>query len=108
MGGWQGGISQRIGIVDRLHLLMIRTAKETECLHDPEGEDPLRSGVEGTVCFGLDSAEYEIDLNAAHSQELHTSLRAYITHVLKIGGARRISRGAHRNAGAVDTRAVCA
>jgi hypothetical protein len=74
---------------------------QTLYIDDIDGSD-----AEGTVRFGLDGADYEIDLNAAHSQELRISLQAYITHARKVGGTRRISRGARRNAGAVDTHAV--
>jgi hypothetical protein len=38
------------------------------------------SEAEGTVRFGLDGAGYEIDLSAAHSQELRTALQEYIAH----------------------------
>ncbi len=74
---------------------------QTLYIDDIDGSD-----AEGTVRFGLDGADYEIDLNAAHSQELRTSLQAYITHARKVGGIRRSSRGARRNASAIDTHAV--
>ncbi len=61
---------------------------------------------EGTVRFGLDGADYEIDLNAAHSQALRASLQTYISHARKVGGTRRISRGGKRNVIAIDTHAV--
>ena len=32
----------------------------------------------GTVRFGLDGTDYEIDLNAAHTDELHATLGTYI------------------------------
>lgn len=50
---------------------------------------------EGTVRFGLDGTEYEIDLSAAHSDELHKALERYIGHARKVGGgaARRAPRG---------------
>jgi Lsr2 len=74
---------------------------QTLYIDDIDGSD-----AEGTVRFGLDGADYEIDLNAAHSQELRASLQAYITHARKVGGSRRVRRGARRNASAVDTHAV--
>jgi Lsr2 len=74
---------------------------QTRYIDDIDGSD-----AEGTVRFGLDGADYEIDLNAAHSQELRASLQAYITHARKVGGSRRARRGARRNASAVDTHAV--
>lgn len=63
---------------------------------------------EGTVRFGLDGADYEIDLSTTHSDELHAALQAYIAHARKLTGAAR--RGATvragRRASAVDTAAV--
>jgi hypothetical protein len=41
------------------------------------------SAAEGTVWFGLDGVEYEIDLSAEHSQELRDALSRYV------GAARR-------------------
>ena len=52
---------------------------------------------EGTVRFALDGTEYEIDLNAEHSEELRTALGKYVTHARKVGGgARRGGRVAGR------------
>jgi nucleoid-associated protein Lsr2 len=52
---------------------------------------------EGTVRFALDGTEYEIDLNAKHSDELRSALGKYVTHARKVGGsARRAGRGAGR------------
>ena len=60
----------------------------------------------GTVRFGLDGTQYEIDLSAAHSQELRTALEQYISHARRIAGtARRAARGTRGN-GAVDTAKV--
>lgn len=54
---------------------------------------------EGTVRFALDGTEYEIDLNAEHSQELRSALGRYVTHARKVGGtARRGGRTAGRGA----------
>jgi len=63
---------------------------------------------EGTVRFGLDGTEYEIDLNEAHSTELRKSLEAYITNARKAGGARRSTRGSDRKAAGngIDTTAI--
>jgi hypothetical protein len=36
------------------------------------------SAAEGTVRFGLDGAEHEIDLNAAHDRELRDALTRYV------------------------------
>jgi hypothetical protein len=52
------------------------------------------SEAEGTVRFGLDGAEYEIDLNAEHAQALRDALARYV------GAARRAGGGTRRPAGA--------
>ena len=36
------------------------------------------SEADGTIRFGLDGAEYEIDLNAKHAQELRDVLARYV------------------------------
>jgi hypothetical protein len=52
---------------------------------------------EGTVRFALDGTEYEIDLNAKHSDELRSAIGKYVTHARKVGGsARRAGRAAGR------------
>ena len=52
---------------------------------------------EGTVRFALDGTDYEIDLNAKHSEELRSALGKYVSHARKVGGsARRAGRGAGR------------
>jgi hypothetical protein len=62
---------------------------------------------DGTVRFGLDGTEYEIDLNARHAEELRKVLANYVTHGRKAGGTtRRASRGRRSNAEAVDTAKV--
>jgi hypothetical protein len=61
---------------------------------------------EGTVRFGLDGTDYEIDLSAAHNEELHEVLAGYVTHARKAAGtARRAPRG-RRGPDALDTRKV--
>jgi hypothetical protein len=62
---------------------------------------------EGTVRFALDGAEYEIDLNAKHSEELRSALGTYVTHARKVGGtARRGTVRGGRRPSTVDTVAV--
>ena len=62
---------------------------------------------EGTVHFGLDGSEYEIDLNAKHSEELRNALANYVSHARKVGGtARRGTARASRRSSTVDTVAV--
>lgn len=62
---------------------------------------------EGTIRFGLDGSEYEIDLNAQHSGELRSALGKYVTHARKVGGAARkgAARGGRRHSTA-DTVAI--
>jgi Lsr2 len=47
------------------------------------------SAAEGTVRFGLDGTEYEIDLNAGHAQELRDALARYVKPARRAAGARR-------------------
>ena len=55
------------------------------------------SAAEGTVRFGLDGTEYEIDLNAEHSQQLRDALAAYVRAGRRVnGGSRRPGRGGRR------------
>src|ERR1700748_712714 len=52
---------------------------------------------EGTVRFALDGTEYEIDLNAKHSEELRSGLGKYVTHDRRVGATpRRAGRAAGR------------
>jgi hypothetical protein len=44
------------------------------------------SAAEGTVRFGLDGTEYEIDLNAEHAQQLRDALAAYVRAGRRVGG----------------------
>src|SRR2546430_15241422 len=55
------------------------------------------SEAEGTVRFGLDGAEYEIDLNAEHAQALRDALARYVGAARHAGGGtRRPARGGRR------------
>jgi len=55
------------------------------------------STAEGTVRFGLDGTEYEIDLNARQAQELRDALARYVDAARRAGGAaRRSARGARQ------------
>jgi hypothetical protein len=61
----------------------------------------------GTVRFGLDGTEYEIDLSSKHDQELRAALGTYVAHARKLGGsARRAAVRGGRKPSAVDTVAV--
>lgn len=62
---------------------------QTLTVDDIDGSD-----AEGTVRFGLDGRNYEIDLNVQHSQELRSALSKYVSHARRVGGpARRAARG---------------
>ncbi len=47
------------------------------------------SEAEGTVRFGLDGTEYEIDLNAEHARALRDALARYVGAARRAGGAAR-------------------
>lgn len=66
------------------------------------------SEAEGTVHFGLDGADYEIDLNAEHAAALRQALGTYVEHARKAGGGagRRPARGGPRRPPRQDTTAV--
>ena len=66
------------------------------------------SEAEGTVRFGLDGAEYEIDLNAEHAQALRDALARYVQAARRAGGGpRRSARSARgARAGGVDSTEV--
>jgi hypothetical protein len=61
--------------------------------------DDLDGGeAEGTVRFGLDDTEYEIDLSAKHTKELRKALEKYVGAGRKVSGsARRPARRARRS-----------
>jgi hypothetical protein len=62
---------------------------------------------DGTVRFGLNGTEYEIDLSAKHSEELRAVLGTYVAHARKVGGtARRGTVRGGRKPGTTDTVAV--
>jgi len=60
----------------------------------------------GTVRFALDGTEYEIDLSAAHSDELRTALVQYLTHARRTGGTAKSGARSRRGSAAVDTSKV--
>ncbi len=78
-------------MAQRIHVLLI---------------DDLDGGeAAGTVRFGLDGTQYEIDLSAAHGEELREALGRYIAHARRAGGTgRSAARG--RRGSAVDTAQV--
>lgn len=65
------------------------------------------SEAEGTVRFGLDGTEFEIDLSAQHSDELRRTLGAYISHARKVSGTtKRAARARRGGAPGIDTAKV--
>ena len=54
------------------------------------------SAAEGTVRFGLDGTEYEIDLNEKHAQALRDALARYVSAARRANGSRRPARTVHR------------
>lgn len=73
---------------------------QTLFIDDIDGSD-----AEGTIRFGLDGTEYEIDLNAQHAEELRTALAKYVDAARRATGSgpRRPARRARRGASAGDT-----
>jgi len=65
---------------------------ETVFIDDLDG-----SNADTTIRFALDGAEYEIDLNAAHADELRKTTKQYTEAGRKIStSARRSTRGSTR------------
>ena len=53
---------------------------------------------EGTVRFGLDGTDYEIDLSAAHAEALRKALEEFVRAGRKVSGSARRGRGSGRRA----------
>jgi hypothetical protein len=70
--------------------------------------DDLDGGeAEGTVRFGLDGVEYEIDLSAEHAEALRAALAPFIGAARRSPAAGRSARGGRRaGAGGLDTTEV--
>jgi hypothetical protein len=60
----------------------------------------------GSVRFGLDGTDYEIDLSAAHNDELRKALEKYVAHARKVGGTARRSPRGRSGATTIDTAKV--
>lgn len=56
------------------------------------------SEAEGTVLFGLDGTQYEIDLSTDHAKELRTALARYIDAGRRVAGTARRAVQNGRNA----------
>ena len=79
----RGGCPRRPAVAQKIPTLFI--------------DDLDGSSAEGTVRFGLDGTEYEIDLNAAHAKELRDALARYVDAARRTsGGARKSARGSRR------------
>src|SRR5579862_2725248 len=101
--GWQlvrrhgGVLSIAGGNYDRFMAQRIQTL----LIDDLDGGEAA-----GTVRFGLDGTEYEIDLSAAHSDELRTALQRYLAHARRTGSTTRGAARSRRTSAAVDTAKV--
>ena len=51
------------------------------------------SEAEGTVRFGLDGVDYEIDLNKKHSDQFTKAIRPYIDAARRVSSSRPMARG---------------
>ena len=56
------------------------------------------SEAEGTVRFGLDGTEYEIDLNAEHAQQLRDALARYVAAARRTGASAKQPARSRRKA----------
>lgn len=66
-------------------------------------EDDYDGGeADETVSFGLDGAEYEIDLSTANATDLRNALAPWLGHARKLGGRKR-SRSASPRAASADS-----
>jgi hypothetical protein len=64
-------------------------------------EDDYDGGeADETVTFGLDGAEYEIDLSSTNAAELRNALAPWLGHARKVGGRKRARSAGTRAAGA--------
>ena len=62
-------------------------------------EDDYDGGeADETVTFGLDGAEYEIDLSTANATDLRNAFAPWLAHARKVGGRRRSRAAASRAA----------
>jgi hypothetical protein len=112
--GEQRGMAHRAGKPSSLLLHEHRhpangaivVAQKVQTLYIDDIDDIDGSEAAGTVRFGLDGVDFEIDLNTEHTDEFHTALRTYIDHARKIGGTSRRAPRSRRADSAIDTTAV--
>jgi hypothetical protein len=75
---------------------------QTLYVDDIDGSD-----ADGTIRFGLDGTDYEIDLNAENAQALRDALAGYISAARRAGGGtRQVRSGRKAPANGVNTTAV--
>ena len=76
---------------------------QTLFIDDLDGSD-----AEGSVQFGLDGTDYEIDLNTRHAEELRAALGRYVAAARRVSGTGRPSGRAGRRSVSndVDTKDV--
>ena len=103
------GVSARVSFRPARQMKPVRKGSsvaqkiQTVFIDDLDGSE-----AEGTVRFGLDGAEYEIDLNAEHARALRDALARYVQAARRAGGsARRPARSGRRaQADGVDSTEV--
>ena len=83
----------------RIHCMAQRI--QTLLIDDLDGGEAA-----GTVRFGLDGTEYEIDLSAAHYDARRKALQHYVAHARRTGGTARTAARSRRGSAAVDTAKV--
>ena len=66
---------------------------QTIFIDDLDGSD-----ADGTIRFGLDGTDYEIDLNTEHAQQLRDVLARYIAAACRIGASARQPARSRRKA----------
>ena len=59
-----------------------------------------------TVRFGLNGADYEIDLSDTNAAALRDAIGQWASHARRIGGRRQTSSPKTESSGAVDNKAV--
>ena len=65
----------------------------------------LQPIIHGTVRFGLDGTQYEINLNAGHARELRDALARYVDAARRVAStARKGRRGSAGDLNAVEVR----
>src|SRR5580692_11207968 len=101
----------RTGYPWRPSILVLKHCRTTEIFMAQRIQtlfiDDIDGGAaDGTVRFGLDGTDYEIDLSGEHTDELRSALEKFIEHSRKVGGTARRSTRALRVAPAVDTAKV--